>query len=92
VSLVFPLVYDKSLELGIPLKTMMYVLMMGGSACFSTPIGYQTNMMVLASGGYNFNDFLRTGVPMTFFCGITSLGICMWHFGVEEGGGSSSAE
>ena len=33
----------------------------GASACYASPIGYQTNLMVYGVGGYRFNDYLRKG-------------------------------
>lgn len=48
-------------------------VMMGGSACFATPIGYQTNLMVYGPGGYRFGDFLRAGVPLTLLAGCVTV-------------------
>jgi di/tricarboxylate transporter len=39
-------------------------VMIGGSAGFATPIGYQTHLMVYGPGGYRFSDFARIGIPM----------------------------
>jgi di/tricarboxylate transporter len=45
------------------------------SASFLTPIGYQTNLMVMAPGGYRFSDYARVGWPVTLLVMGTSVGI-----------------
>ena len=58
--------------LGIDSRPLLIAIMMGASASFATPIGYQTNTMVYASGNYRFTDFLRIGVPMNLIVGIAT--------------------
>jgi di/tricarboxylate transporter len=51
--------------------------MIGASASFSTPIGYQTNLMVQAPGGYKFTDFMRIGIPLGILSGIVAV-LAIW--------------
>ena len=48
-------------------------IMMAASACFSTPIGYQTNLMVMGPGGYTFSDYFRLGSPLTVLTGVLTV-------------------
>ena len=58
--------------LGVDSRPLLVAVMMGASASFATPIGYQTNTMVYASGNYRFADFLRIGLPMNLIVGLAT--------------------
>ncbi len=67
-----PIVIGLADGLGVDSRPLLIAIMMGASASFATPIGYQTNTMVYASGNYRFADFLRIGVPMNIIVGIAT--------------------
>jgi di/tricarboxylate transporter len=69
-ALVFPIAFQFAEAHGIPLMPMAVCIAVGASAAFATPIGYQTNMMVMGPGGYSWGDFLRIGGPLTLLAGI----------------------
>ena len=48
-------------------------VMMGASAGIITTIGYQTNLMIYAPGGYSFTDYLRVGAPLSRVVGLAVL-------------------
>lgn len=75
VVLVFPIAVSAvaKLEGDVSLMPFIIAIMIGGSASFATPLGYQTNLMVYGPGGYRFADFLRIGVPMNIIIGITTV-------------------
>jgi di/tricarboxylate transporter len=58
--------------LGVDSRPLLVAVMMGASASFATPIGYQTNTMVYASGNYRFSDFFRIGLPMNLIVGAAT--------------------
>lgn len=72
-ALAFPIVVEVSQLTGLDMKTALLLLMMGASASFATPVGYQTNLMVLGPGGYRFVDFLRAGIPITLIVGLVTV-------------------
>ena len=54
--------------------------MMGASAGFITPIGYQTNLMVYGPGGYRFTDYVRLGLPLSLVVGTAVLLAIPWFW------------
>ncbi len=65
-----PIVIQLALSLGVDPRPLVLVVMIGASASFATPIGYQTNTLVYGPGGYSFADFLRFGVPLNVISAI----------------------
>lgn len=73
-AVVFPIALSIAQNLGVSYMPFVVAIMIGASASFSTPIGYQTNLMVYGPGGYKFMDFMRIGVPFNLlFWGMTVL-------------------
>ena len=63
-ALVFPIALAVSQTLEVNFTPFAIAIMIAASASFSTPIGYQTNLMVYGPGGYRFSDFMRVGIPL----------------------------
>ena len=62
--ILFPIAMAMADQMGVSVTPFVFAIMMGASASFATPIGYQCNMMVYGPGGYRFSGFLKIGVPM----------------------------
>ena len=71
--LMFPIGLSAAQQLGVDVMPFVLAVMMGASAGFMSPIGYQTNLMIYGPGGYRFTDYLRVGAPLSLVVGVTVL-------------------
>ena len=71
--LMFPIGLSAAEHLGVNPMPFVMAIMMGASAGFMTPIGYQTNLMIYGPGGYRFVDYLRVGGPLSLVVGFAVL-------------------
>ena len=62
--LMLPIAISSALGLGVDPKAFVVAVCFGASACYATPIGYQTNLLVYGPGGYRFSDYLKLGIPL----------------------------
>ena len=60
-------------QVGAPPDAFAIAVALAASASFMTPIGYQTNLMVMAPGGYRFSDYLKAGVVLDAIVGSTII-------------------
>ncbi|MEL6216134.1 MAG: SLC13 family permease [Pseudomonadota bacterium] len=60
-----PIAVSIATQLGVDPKPFVLAVLFGANMSYATPIGYQTNLLVLSAGGYSFSDFLRVGIPLT---------------------------
>ena len=80
--LIFPIALSTAQQIGVSPIPFVFAIMMAASASFSTPIGYQTNLMVYGPGGYKFTDYFRVGSPLNLLMWLVSVIIIprVWPF------------
>ncbi len=80
--LMFPIGLAAAQQLDVSAMPFVIAVMLGASASFITPIGYQTNLMVYGPGGYRFMDYVRVGTPLSIVVGAVVLWIIpqVWPF------------
>lgn len=80
--LMFPIAMAVAQDGNVSYLPYVVVIMVGASAGFITPIGYQTNLMVYGPGGYRWIDYIRFGTPLSVLVGIATVLIVpvVWPF------------
>lgn len=71
--LMAPIAINIADTLGVSTDPFLMCVALGASCTFLTPIGHQSNTLVLGPGGYRFGDYWRMGLPLDII--IVSLGV-----------------
>ncbi len=81
-ALSFPIALAVASQLGIDPRPFFIAICVSASASFTTPIGYQTNLIVQGIGNYKFVDFVKIGLPLNLLCFILSIYLIpiFWSF------------
>jgi len=81
-ALAFPIAISASSQVSADPMPFVIAVAIGASAAFSTPFGYQTNMMVYGPGSYRFRDFVRVGLPLNFLIMLVAMVVIpvVWKF------------
>ncbi|MCP5268908.1 MAG: SLC13 family permease [Zoogloeaceae bacterium] len=58
-------------QLGVAAEPFVLAVLFGANFSYATPMGYQTNLLVMSAAGYRFSDFLRAGVPLLLIMWIS---------------------
>lgn len=82
VVLMAPISISVAHGLGLSIDPFLMAVAVGGSSAFLTPIGHQSNTLVMGPGGYKFTDYWRMGLPLEVI--IAAVGvpliILVWPF------------
>ncbi|MCA9239790.1 MAG: SLC13 family permease [Planctomycetales bacterium] len=74
-SMMIPLAISVATAGELNPRPFIMAVAIAASLSFATPIGYQTNLMVMGPGGYHSRDYFRVGGPLTVLCAVTALGL-----------------
>ncbi len=77
-----PIAFSLATKLGIPVEPMVLAVLFGCNLCYATPVAYQTNMLIMAEGEYQFKDYIRTGVPLVLLMIVTLSVLLVWNYGL----------
>jgi di/tricarboxylate transporter len=74
-----PIAMNIATQLDLPAEPLILAVLFGCNLCYATPIAYQTNMLIMAEGSYEFADYIRTGVPLVALM-VTTLSVLLVIF------------
>lgn len=80
--LMAPIAIQISQGLNTSIDPFLMAVAIGSSCAFSTPIGHQSNTLVMGPGGYEFGDYWPSGLPLTLLIIVlvTILVPIFWPF------------
>ena len=75
-----PIAYSIAMQLGLPPEPLVLAVLFGCNLSFATPIAYQTNLMIMSEGGYQFGDYVRAGLPLVgLMVAMLSVLLVIWY-------------
>ncbi len=81
VALMFPIALGVAEAAGLHLLPVAVAITLAASLEFMTPLGYQTNLMVMGPGGYRWWDYMRFGGPLTLLCAVAAIALIPIMYG-----------
>ncbi len=77
-----PIAIAAANSLNVDPLPLIVAVILGANASFASPIGYQTNLLVMSAGHYNFRDFFIVGIPLVIIVWIVFSLFAPYYYGV----------
>ncbi len=77
-----PIAVSAAAQIGIDPLPLVVSVILGANASFASPIGYQTNLLVMGAGHYRFRDFVVAGTPLVLLVWLVFCLVAPWYYGV----------
>jgi len=78
VVLMAPIALSVAGGMGVSPDPFLMAVAIGGSCAFLTPIGHQSNTLVMGPGGYRFSDYWRMGLPLEIIILVIAVPAILW--------------
>jgi di/tricarboxylate transporter len=76
--LMAPIAFKLADGSGTSADPFLMTVAVSASCAFLTPIGHQSNTLVMGPGGYRFGDYWKVGLPLTVVVIITAVPLILW--------------
>ncbi|NJO34287.1 MAG: SLC13 family permease, partial [Rhodospirillales bacterium] len=77
-----PIAFSLAQKVGVPPEPLVLAVLFGCNLCFATPVAYQTNILIMSAGGYQFRDYVRAGLPLVLLMIVTLSVLLVWRYGL----------
>lgn len=77
-----PIAVDLAVELGVEPHIFAVAVVFAANCSFASPLGYQTNLLVMGPGHYKFTDFARAGLPLIVLLWVAFSLFAPWYYGI----------
>lgn len=75
--LMAPIALSLAGTMGLSPDPFLMTVAVGASCAFLTPIGHQSNTLVMGPGGYHFGDYWRMGLPLSMIVALLAVPLIM---------------
>ena len=75
-----PIAISVAAGIGVDPKIFVIAVVLAANCSFASPIGYQTNLLVMAPGHYKFSDFTKVGSILIVLLWITFTVFAGWYY------------
>jgi di/tricarboxylate transporter len=76
--LMAPIAINVAQGLDASADPFLIAVAVGASCAFLTPIGHQSNTLVMGPGGYRFTDYWRMGLPLEIVIAVVAIPLILW--------------
>lgn len=80
VILMAPIAISVAAGINASYDSFFMAVAIGGSCSFLTPIGHQSNTLVMGPGGYKFTDYWRMGLPLEILIVLTGVPLILFFW------------
>jgi di/tricarboxylate transporter len=78
--LMAPIAVSLAHGMNVSVDPLLMSVAIGASCAFLTPVGHQSNMLVMAPGGYRFGDYWRLGLPLSVLTIVIAVPLLMYFW------------
>ena len=73
-----PIAVAAAQSMNVNFDGYLMAVAVGASCAFLTPVGHQSNTLVMGPGGYKFGDYWRMGLPLEIIIVVITIPLILW--------------